>query len=254
MTTVRDILKYIDEKAPFDSAMDFDNVGLMVGSEDKEVKTAVVALDATVSVVTEAAEKGAELIITHHPVIFKPLKRLSENSVPYLAAKFGITVISAHTNLDIAPGGVNDTLAGNIGVITQQRFPEDCTLIGILPTTYTSEQLALYLKDKLSLRGLRYTSVNNSIKKVMVACGAGGDSVYSAAALGADALITGEIKHHEILYSYDNGISVFDCGHFQSERVILPVLAAGLCARFPQVSFLQSASEAEVMSYMQDNS
>ena len=250
MTKVRDIIDFIDGIAPFDTALDFDNVGLMVGGVNTEIKTVLVALDANAAVVSEAAEIGAQLIVTHHPVIFRPVKSIPENSIPYLAARNGITVISAHTNLDIAFDGVNDTLALAAGVIVEQRFPEDCCLIGELSGEYTSKELALHLMDKLSLRGMRYSSTNDRIKRVMVACGAGGNNVFSAASMNADAIITGEIKHHEILFANDNGLSVFDCGHFQSERVIVPVLVSRLMERFPEVSFIQSSAETELMNYL----
>ncbi len=116
MTTAGDIYRYIDAFAPFSSAMDFDNPGLLVGGPQTPVTAAVVALDITPEVVEEAAGLGAELIISHHPVIFHPLKRLEAESAPYLLASRGIAAICAHTNYDMAPGGVNDCLAAALGL------------------------------------------------------------------------------------------------------------------------------------------
>lgn len=116
MTTAGEIYRYIDSFAPFSSAMDFDNPGLLVGGFHTPVRVALVALDITPEVIEEAKRRSAQLIISHHPVIFRPLKRLSEDSVPYLLAKAGITAICAHTNLDMAPGGVNDCLAQALGL------------------------------------------------------------------------------------------------------------------------------------------
>ena len=111
MAAIDEIYRYLNEIAPFSTAMDFDNAGFLVGDGKTEVTKALVTLDITAQSVRQAREKGAQLIVSHHPVIFHPLKRLLSNSVPYLLAKEGIGAICAHTNLDMAPGGVNDCLA-----------------------------------------------------------------------------------------------------------------------------------------------
>jgi GTP cyclohydrolase I len=116
MATTGDIYAFIDGFAPFQTAMSFDNPGLLVGDDNTEVTTALLSLDITPEVVREAAELGAQLIVSHHPVIFHPLKKLSKGSVPYLLAQHSITAICAHTNLDMAAGGVNDCLAERLGL------------------------------------------------------------------------------------------------------------------------------------------
>ena len=112
MSTVKDIYNYIDKIAPFNSAMDFDNCGMLVGNYSAVVNKVLLSLDITSSVIQEAKEIGANLIISHHPVIFNPIKRLDSNSMPYLLAKNDINAICAHTNLDMVEGGVNSSLAG----------------------------------------------------------------------------------------------------------------------------------------------
>lgn len=115
MSTVTHIYDAIDRLAPFWLTMDFDNTGILIGDRNREVSCALLALDCTPAVVEQARQLGAQLIITHHPVIFHPLKRVNEDAVVYLLIRSDIAVISAHTNLDIAQGGVNDALASAIG-------------------------------------------------------------------------------------------------------------------------------------------
>ena len=126
MINAKQIYDYIDSIAPFETQMSFDNAGLLVGSEQTKSEKVLIALDADRSVIEEAIRLDANIIVTHHPVIFRPLKTLLSDSVPYLAAQNRITIISAHTNLDISRGGVNDTLAAAIGVTADQFFDEDC--------------------------------------------------------------------------------------------------------------------------------
>lgn len=250
MIKAAEIFQYINDIAPFDTAMSFDNVGILIGSREAESKRVLLALDASRAVIEEAKEKQAGIVITHHPVIFNPLKRLMEQSVPYAAARYGITIISAHTNLDVARGGVNDTLAGCIGVEPEQFFDEDCALLGIIDTEMTARGFAERIRDRMKLRGLRYTDCDHGIRKVMVSCGAGGSNIFLAAELGADAFVTGEIKHHEIVFANDNGIAVFDLGHFQSEDAVIPLLAQKLAGRFPETEFIVSENDNDGVSYL----
>lgn len=239
------IKDFINSIAPFDAAMSFDNVGLLIGSPAARADRVLLALDATAAVLHEAAQKGASVVVTHHPVIFHPIKSMHSDSVPYLAARLGITVISAHTNLDIAPGGVNDTLARAVGVIPDGPTDAECTLTGTLPEPMDCQTLALHIRQALCLPGLRFTENDRPLRRVMVACGAGGSSVGSAIARGADALITGEIKHHEILQAADAGLAVFDLGHFGSEKLIVPRLKELLQQQFPDTVFEQAEADTD---------
>lgn len=250
MTSAKEIYDYINGFAPFESAMSFDNVGILVGSEKKWSERVIAALDVDKKVINEAVEKNAGIIITHHPIIFNPIKQLSENSVPYLAAKYGITVISAHTNLDIARGGVNDSLAKCIGVDTEEYFDSECALIGTLPENISCQQFAENIKNRLSLKGLRYTDAGKKIKRVVVSCGAGGDNIFLAAKLKADAFVTGEIKHHEIVFANDNSIAIFDLGHFGSEDMIIPRLVKMLGEKFSGTKFEQAESDSDGVLYI----
>lgn len=250
MITAGMIYDYIDSFAPFCTAMGFDNVGLLIGSRDMQSKKVLLALDVTNSVIDEAVKKGAKIIVTHHPVIFNPLKKLDSGSVVYRLAASGITVISAHTNLDIAPGGVNDTLASALGVISDEGTSEDCMLVGTLEEETDAEDFAINIKNVLGCRGLRYCGRNGKIRTVAVACGAGGGSVFNAAGCGADAIVTGEIKHHEIIFAHENNIAVFDAGHFRSEDLIIDKLCSMLREQFPQTEFCKAENDTDPMRYI----
>ncbi len=250
MITAAMIYDEIHRSAPFDTAMSFDNVGILVGDPDAPAEKVLLALDATVPVIQEAVSVGASLIITHHPVIFHPLKRIEPDSIPYLAIRHGITILSAHTNLDIAPGGVNDTLAEQIGVTEDQRFDEHCALLGHLSEPLSVTDWAVRIQNRLGLNGLRFTDHHRMLNRILVSCGAGGDNIFLAAGCGADALVTGEIKHHEIIFANDHHIAVFDLGHFGSERAIIPVLCRKLQQQFPDTSFLCAASDTDNLQYL----
>ncbi len=250
MTSVKEIYEYINSFAPFDTAMSFDNVGILVGDKNAQGDNILVALDATRAVIDEAVRKNIGIIVTHHPVIFHPIRSLSSDSIPYLAAKYGISIISAHTNLDTAENGVNDTLAVSSGVNIQKRFTEDCTLIGELEKEVGCREFAESIKNSLGLKGLRFTDTGRNIKKITVSCGAGGEGVFLAAENGCDAIITGEIKHHLINFANDNNIAVFDLGHFQSEDMIIPVLVKKLNDKFPDTKFEQAESDSDGVLYL----
>lgn len=249
MVSAKDIYTYIDTIAPFGTAMSFDNVGLLVGSDACESDTVLLALDATKKVLEEAVSKQAAIIVTHHPVIFDPLRQLLTDSIPYLAARHGITIISAHTNLDIARGGVNDSLAAAIGVAAEETFDDDCALVGVLPHPFSCKEFAGEIKNRLGLKGLRFTDTRKMLQRVVVSCGAGGGNLTLAEKLHADALITGEIKHHLIHEANDHDIAVFDLGHFQSEGMIIPLLVQKLQKAFPEATFLQAEADTDGVLY-----
>ena len=249
MTTASELYDFINSFAPFDSAMDFDNVGIIVGSPETASERVMLALDATPAVIREAASNGARILITHHPIIFRPLKRLSSDHPAYLAAAAGLTVLCAHTNLDIAAGGVNDLLLRQLGLTPLTATGDDCCALGLLPNAQPDQSLAVLLRDFLHCEGLRYTGRNAPIRTVAVACGAGGSSIGYAIRSHADALITGEIKHHELLLAEEADIAVFDIGHFTSEKWIVPHLTQLCAERFPQTQFQEAVSDEHGYQY-----
>lgn len=250
ITTVNDIYSYIDSFAPFNTALDYDNVGMLVGNSKAVVKNVLVALDITADVIKEAERLGADLIISHHPVIFRPLKSVNSNSIPYMLAQRNINAICAHTNLDVSPQGVNLCLAKALGLENIYVHSEGVAVGDVkADTAYTSEQLAKLVKESLNCNGVRYTNIKNKITRVAVGGGAGGEYIYLAKELGANAYVTGEIKHNYILESHDINITVVDAGHYRTEDVVIDYLVNRLSEQFPKVSFTKSKAFTDYIAY-----
>ena len=231
-----DILEFIDSFAPFNTALPFDNAGLLVGDGQKEANKIGVVLDVTDEAVEYAAQNGIDLIVSHHPVIFNPLKKLTTDSVPYLLAKHDIAVISAHTNLDAAKGGVNDALANaleleNIVPLAESDggdFPP-MGRIGELKQPISDRDFAKFVANKLCTKAKTVLS-GKEIARVALCGGAGEDFIAPALKAGADALVTADVKHHNLLLAKSLGLCLIDAGHFETENVVVPVLAEKLAA------------------------
>lgn len=245
MVRICDIYDVIDRAAPFESALSFDNSGLLVGDPTAEVARALIALDITPAVVEEAASINAGVIISHHPVIFEPLKTLPARSVPYQLARRGIGALCCHTNLDISPVcGVNVALAGKLGLknIRQEDvFGEDCVLFsGQLEAAVSPAGFAELVRQRLDAPAVQYIPGEREVRKVFLCSGAGGSYVQFAACRGADAYLTGEMKHHEMLAAASTGVSCVVAGHYETEIVFAEFLAAYLRKRLPGAAFLVS--------------
>ncbi len=241
MTLIRDIVDFSESFAPFDTAASFDNVGLLVGSENTEVKKALLALDITKEVVDEAVALGAELIISHHPVIFNPLKNLDSQSVPYLLAKNSLSALCLHTNLDIAINtGVNLCLANTLGLENITFYEGEFVVSGTLKEEMSAEDFAKLAKEKLSAKAVSCTLKDKKVRTVFMCSGAGGSEFMKAVSLGADCFITGEAHHHNYLESIHEGVSLVVAGHFETEDVVINPLKEKLSAEFEDVEFIKS--------------
>lgn len=254
MPTIREIYQYMNEIAPFATAMDFDNAGFLVGDEGAEVTAALVTLDITAQSVAQAQKLGAQLIVSHHPVIFNPMKRLMSDSVPYLLAKAGVGAICAHTNLDMAQGGVNDCLAGALGLSQREGVAyageTPCCIMGALAQPMEPEAFAGFVKKRLSCFGVRYLAGNRPVKTVALCSGAGGEFLFDAMEKGADAFVTGEVKHHEILAAKQAGLTLVDGGHFKTEDVAMEPLRQRLSKAFPQIVFRLEENADDGIRYL----
>ena len=231
--TVQDILQYIDRRAPFATAEEWDNPGLLVGCSAHKVTGVLVALDATDGALAAAKAIGAELIVTHHPVIFRPLRRLDGDGIPYRLAADGIALIAAHTNLDKAAGGVNDTLAERLGLTDVTVAADGMTRIGTLPEAETptdfARRVAAALNVPVRLGG------NRPIRTVAV-CGGGGGDFIPALIGQVDAFVTGEVKHHQWLEANAADLTLVEAGHYATEVPIVDTLCAWLQEAFPDLT------------------
>ncbi len=237
--TAGDIFLYIDSFAPFAAQASWDNSGLLLGDAGREVRKALVCLDLTKEAAVFAAREGCGLIVSHHPVIFRSLKAISSASVFWPLIQNDICVISAHTNLDKAPGGVNDTLCALLFSSYEKcgETPGDGFLnIGIFDKAMDASETAAFLKERLG-GAVRYIDGGKKICKAAVCAGSGGEFYKEAAALGCDALITGDADHHDFLDAAALGLSTFAAGHYETEYPIVPVLAKRLADRFPEIEF-----------------
>ncbi len=237
---IKDIYSYLDTICPFSTACDFDNVGLLVGDMNATVTKAVVVLDCTSAAVEFARKQSAELIITHHPVIFGGIKSVTAETPVYKAIKNGVSVLAAHTNLDSAEGGVNDILAAALGLTDIKKVvcPDGFAFrYGTLPSIMTADELARYAAERLHSNA-RYVCGEKPIKTLAVCGGSGWDMCDIAIAAGADAFLTSEVKHHAFLEAKEKGVTLLDLGHFATERVIVNALTEKLKENIKNVEFI----------------
>ena len=256
MMTVADILKFIETLAPRSMKMDWDNVGLLCGSKTAEVTKILVALDPFEAVCHEAAEIGAELIVTHHPLIFQAPKAITDDTsigrcIMHLC-RHGISAINAHTNLDQVPGGVNDVLAAKLGLENVEIVnPKDN--VGLLRCGDVTEQpLEVFLatvKANLGCEGLRYVDGGNLVHKVAVGGGACAGDLLEAVSAGCDTFVTADVKYNQFWDAHDLGINLIDAGHFHTENPVVPVLADRIAAAFPDIQVEISKTHTDCMKF-----
>ena len=222
--------------------MDFDNSGLLVGDPGRAVERIAVCLDITQETVQQAQECEADLMVTHHPVIFKPRRRLLSADPVYRLACAGISAICCHTPLDIAPGGVNDVLAElfelrKVEAVTTESTSVPMVRVGFLPEPMRPIELAATAADALSAK-VRWSDGGKACETLAVCGGAGGDLVADMAALGIDALVTGDADYHDFLDAEQLGVTLIAAGHFETESPVVPVLAEKLRAAFADLEVL----------------
>ena len=257
MATVADILHFIESIAPPYMAEGWDNVGLLCGRKDKEVRKILVALDPFRTVIDEAIALGADLIVTHHPLIFRsPLMAVNEDSETgrclLTLIEHGIAAINAHTNLDLAPGGVNDVLAKTLG-LADIEIINPTENYGLLRKGEVAEQpLNTFLrnvKSALKCDGLRYVDSGKPVRIVAVGGGSCADGMQEALAAGCDTFVTSDIKYNQFRTAFELGLNLIDAGHFHTENPVMPVVAAKLRAEFPGVAVIFSENHTDVMNF-----
>ncbi|MCI8656143.1 MAG: Nif3-like dinuclear metal center hexameric protein [Oscillospiraceae bacterium] len=254
MPTVHDIESALYALAPKALAAEWDNVGLLAGSADREVRSVLVALDITEPVVEEAERMGADLIVSHHPVIFHPVKSITDRDpsgrLLIRLVRSGTGAVCMHTNLDAAQGGVNDALASALGLQDAAPAAEGgIARIGTLPEAMALPGFLARVKNALRPNGLRYVDGGRPIRKVAAGGGACGDFLWEAAALGCDAFVTADLKYNHFLDAGVLGLTVIDAGHFPTEDVVCPMVVRYLREKFPEVQVEKSAVHREVIQY-----
>lgn len=249
MTTGKDIFENLCALAPLSLQLGFDNSGFLFGRADAAVTKVLLALDVTPAVVDEAIEQQAELIISHHPLIFHPLKAVTDEKLLKLA-RHQLGVISMHTNLDIAQGGVNDVLMAALGAEITGSLDEDgCGRVGTLAKAMPMEAFLPFCKSVLETAGLRYYDSGRAVFKLAVMGGSGGDSLETAHRLGCDTYLTADLKYHQFLEAQELGINLIDGDHFCTENLMIPVLARRLRAAFPETEFMLSQRHHQVIRF-----
>ena len=239
MVSINDIIKFTETFAPLSTQCEWDNSGLLVNTK-RGVTKALLCLDITNEVVEEAKNIGAQLIISHHPVIFSPLKSIDCDSVTANLIKSDISALCLHTNLDIAQDcGVNTELAKALGLLNTELYQEDFLCVGELEKQMSCDEFASFVKERLHCRGVRYTK-SGDIKTVALSSGGGGDAVVLKNKYNFDALVTGEIKHHLFLLAQEMSLCAVEAGHFSTEDVVIEPLKNKLSEKFPDVEFLKS--------------
>ncbi|MBR2937234.1 MAG: Nif3-like dinuclear metal center hexameric protein [Oscillospiraceae bacterium] len=255
MTTVQNVLDFIETIAPTELKMEWDNVGLLCGRADQQVQKILVALDPFTSVCEEAAQIGADLLVTHHPLIFQPLSAITDKTTVGRAAmtliKNNIAAINAHTNLDCADGGVNDTLAQTLKLKAIQKVPTDSE--GLLRQGEVETQdLDAFLhrvEKTLDCNGLRYVSGGKPVNRVAVGGGACGSALYTVIAAGCDTFVTADVKYNQFCDAKELGLNLIDAGHFPTENPVMAVLAAKLQTQFPDLEVKISETHRDSVKY-----
>lgn len=258
MTTVGDILHFIETIAPRSMKESWDNVGLNCGHRDRPVSKILVALDPFAHVCREAKELGAELLVTHHALLWNPgfITDADEQGRSTLfLIENGIAHINAHTNLDQAPGGVNDVLAQTLKLINIQIInPVDGDVpYGLLRKGCVEEQsLDSFLnavKERLHCDGLRYVDGGKPVRVVAVGGGSCSGGMYEVAAAGCDTFVTSDVKYNGFWDAKALGLNLIDAGHFHTENPVVAVLAEKIAAAFPEVEVKISQSHWDCAKY-----
>ena len=257
MATVADILNFIEGIAPPYMMEGWDNGGLLCGRRDREVKKILVALDPFRTVIDEAIALKADLIVTHHPLIFRDkMMAVNEDTETGRCVlelmDHGIAAINAHTNLDLAPGGVNDVLAQTLG-LQNIEIINPIDNYGLLRCGTVAEQpLSAFLtavKENLHCDGLRYVDAGKPVRKVAVGGGSCADEMEEALDAGCDTFVTADVKYNQFRTAFELGLNLIDAGHFHTENPTMPILAEKLAAQFPGVAVEFSKNHSDCMKF-----
>lgn len=257
--TIRQITSALEEFAPLSLQDGYDNAGLQIGlTKDADATGALLCLDVTEAVVEEAIERGCNLIVSHHPLLFRPLKSISgrdyiERTV-IMAIKHDITIYSAHTNLDSAQGGVNYKIAEKLGLqniewLNPKGESAGEGIVGTLPAPMAKADFIAKVKDTFKLESLRTNDwVGGTVQKVALCGGAGAFLMQNAMAKGADAFLTGEIGYHRF-FGYENQLLLMELGHYESEQYTTEILRSIIQKADPELPIYTTSVETNPIKY-----
>ena len=260
MIKVNNIINEMELLAPTYLKEDFDNVGLMVGDKNKEVKKVLLALDCTLKVIEEAKKENVELIITHHPLIFKRPSSITTDTLQgkkiIELIKNDISLYSSHTHLDSVENGLNDTIVSILGFdnskILEKNKRDDKAGLGRIVSLKESiqlEDLISKIKKSLNINNLRVVKGKDKVNKIAIINGSGQDFIGKAVALGADCIITGDTTYHFASDYKEMEISILDVGHFASEQITFFNVMENLKEKFKDVEFITSTVEEDPFSF-----
>lgn len=251
------IIEKLQELAPARYAMDWDNVGLLAGRADKDVKKVLIALEITDETVEEAVQFGADLIVTHHPLIFKPLRSVTDQDMYgrklIRMIQSDICYYAMHTNFDVAPGCMADLAAERIGMVAEGPLmvtADDGCGIGKVGTLLGEDMsvgdLAEVVKERFHLPFVTVygdtAKSHHPVKKIAICPGSGEDMIPEALRAGAEVLITGDIGHHHGLDAGEMGLAVIDAGHYGLEHIFISFMEGYLKGQFGEELCLKKTS------------
>ena len=269
-----DIISYMEQLAPASLAEGWDNTGLILGSVQREIRRILLCLDVTLEIAEEAISSKVDLVISHHPLIFNKISRISEDEYKggllYKLIKADIGVFCAHTNLDVAENGVNRKLAEKLE-LSDIKGLKNCMLntaanestkneaatggktlsyglgaVGYLKNALSLKEFVSSIKEKLEVDNIRLIGhVEETVRKIAVFCGSFDDDLEAVLLQKADILVTGDLKYHTAVDALGMGLCIIDAGHFNTEKIILPVLEKLLVSEFPGIDVICSKMAAD---------
>ena len=253
MHSTDEIFHFLCTLAPLELQADFDNAGFLVGRKHAPVNRVLLSLDITGAVIDEAIEKNADLIVSHHPVIFRKLSDVTDTGCDDKVLRLAenrIGAICMHTNLDIADGGVNDVLMECLGARADAPLDGDgCGRIGVLPEETDLYSFLERCRTVLKAPGLRFVSGGRPVRRLAVMGGSGGDALETVWQCGCDTYVTADVKYHQFLRAAEAGINLIDADHFCTENPVIFVLREKLSAAFPEVEFMISERHGPVIQF-----
>jgi len=241
MVHCQDVMTFIEQIAPCELAEEWDNVGLLLGDKEGKVENIMLCLDITTASVKEALENKVDLMVTHHPVIFRSLNKLlasdPKGKILYSLIKNGISVYTAHTNLDLAVSGVNTHLANALRLKDIEAYGKGLGKTGFLDNGVNLQDYIEQVKSGLNVPFVRVVGkANGCIRKVAVFCGSFDDDLDAVIQAKADVLVTGDLKYHTAIDAIEAGLCIIDAGHFNTEKKVLPALETLLKDNFKEIN------------------